>query len=346
MTDISLEKVNTMTTKMLATVNTTCLNNDKLINVLISGEKCREEALSPGHRVSVLVNQGDKSKGEKIVVSATLETNSDKYLAKPTAFDMAVHNTISALYYYNKIINPGQDLYVTPQQIWRAMTGQVDAARDPTTAQVASVDASVQKMASIQLTLDVREELKAGRLNITDSRFDQGCCKSNILAAKETTFATIKGTPNRGYCIYEEPVLHTYATAKKHVIYADYSLLNTSDTTRDDSHTIAIRQYLLQQVSLMYGRQRNSSRILYDSIYKHTGIPSPEERCREEDYTSSEVYKSRIRNCRTQDYKKIDRILESWVNKGFLKGYSRIKDAGIPRGIDVTLNYRYKGHTR
>ena len=117
-----------------------------------------------------------------------------------------------------------------------------------------------------------------------------------------------------------------------------YELLDTSDSTGNEGNTIEFRNYLLQQIGLMYEGQRNNSRILYSTLYRDTGTQPPEERLSPANYSTETAYKRNIRKEAQRDRDKISALLDAWKAKDWIKGYKLVKKGQAYIGVDITLN--------
>ena len=115
-------------------------------------------------------------------------------------------------------------------------------------------------------------------------------------------------------------------------------MLDTSQYTSDSENVAEFKNYLLQQIQLMKNtaeegkdskRFKRSNTVLIDTIYKDTGVLPPEERIGST-YTNEAVRQKEIRRLRKADRDKIEKLLEAWKAKDWIKGYSAINQKGEP----------------
>ena len=264
------------------------------------------------------------------IMALTFEDIKGKLSKQPSAYDMAVLNAISNLWYYWSKDNPQKPLYVTAQEIWRRMNGKQnkDGSAKPSSAQLAKIDASVNNMRHIDIYLDFSAELAAKRINLDDERLTGGSITDYFLNCSPIKFLTERGRTVQGYRINTEPVLYTYNAAKKHVLSFDFALLDTSSTLRDEDNVTEFKQYLLQQILLMKNGYRDNKKILLDSLYKATGIKTPEERIAGREYKNENTKRAIIRREAGGDRDKIEKLLDSFKAKDWIKGYSPLDSKG------------------
>jgi DNA-binding MarR family transcriptional regulator len=160
-------------------------------------------------------------------------------------------------------------------------------------------------------------------------------------------FTTDKGNTVQGYRISEEPILYTYNKAKKHLLYIPFEMLDTSGYTSDSENVAEFKGYLMQQIQLMKnaleeekenknkkGKKgrffKRSNIILLDTIYKDTGIQTPEERITGKEYKSETIRQREIRRFRQVDRQKIEGLLDAWKAKGWINGYTVLNDKNEP----------------
>lgn len=271
-----------------------------------------------------------KSDPVPVFVSLTYEGTEGQLTKKLTAFDCAVYNAVATRFYYWKKENLQQPLYITPQEIWRTMNGKNsrDGKANPGKAQNEKICRSLDKMRYTGFTMDLREEIEKHKLYIDDERIQGGQINTYLLNCDKVTFTTEKGRTVTGYRISNEPILYTYNRAKNHIIYVPYEMLDTSKNIGDTENVTEFRNYLLLQIQLMKSAEDGSNRfkrnniILLETIYRDTGIQTPEERAKTTAFTSDSARLTYIRKTRKADRQKIEGLLDAWTAKGWIKGYA------------------------
>ena len=277
--------------------------------------------------------------GPSVPVYASLRYDGpDLQLSRPmTAFDTAIYNTVSTLWYYHRLKAPDRPLIVTPQELWRITNGERGTKNNPSPKQLQRVRDSLDKMRFTRIFMDVSREIEAKRIILDDKRVVKGTIDTYLLKSDRVSFTTEKGNTVEGYRIESEPILYTYNRAKDHFLWVDFGLLDTSTTTGNEGHTVEFRQYLLQQIKHMTDGARDSYRILYETVYKKTAITPPENRFDPGQYSSPETYQAKVRQEAKKDREKISAILDAWAQKGYIKGYTHIKSGRTYVGIDIVL---------
>ena len=265
------------------------------------------------------------------------EVNMSKKL---TAYDKSVYEALATRFYYQRKKEPDQPLYITPREIWRTMNGRRgnDKTAKPGKTQLDKICRSIDKMRFTNFTMDISEEIRAFKLSINDERIRKGVINSYLLNSSKVEFETDKGNSVIGYKINEEPILYTYNRAKDHVIFVPYDLLDTSGTINDSENVTEFKNYLLQTIQLIKEgaadqtgkRFKRSNRILISDIYIKTGIDTPEQRAQKSSFTSDAARKTYIRKTKNADCKKIEGILESWKNKGWIRSYTALNEKRQP----------------
>lgn len=291
--------------------------------------------------------QGKKGKAPiMIYVSLTYEGENMKLSKDIRGFDLDVISAVATAYYYWNLYYPGTEFCITPQQIWRLINGTQDASRKPSAAQIRRVRDSMDKMRFTRIFMDISEEIESLNLSIEDDRVVKGIIDTTFLKADGVILTTESGKEYFAYKIEAEPILYTYNKAKNHVLFCDLRLLDTSSKTGNEGYTVEIRSYLLQQIQQMKsGRKRDSHRILYETLYKANGIPTPEERISRDNTRKEKVgtkktdntYQSNIRKEAKKDREKINALLDAFKEKGFIKGYTMAKKGNTYIGVDIDL---------
>lgn len=322
--------------KPIPTIETYGILNDKLVNGLPYGGYYGE---NNGHMIQSARVHQEKRGSAPVTVSVALTFEGDKpaLSKRMTEYDSAVYNAISTAFYYHKLDNTSGKFNITPQEIWRIMNGTQDTKKNPSAAQIEKVCESVDKMRFTRVDIDLRNEIEKYDLKINNQKIKSGRIETYLLKSEKVDFITEKGQEISGYQIDSEPVLYSYCQAKKHILFVPFGLLDTSKTTGNEGYTVEFRSYLLQQIQLMKSGHRNSCRILYDTIYNKTGIKSPNDRCKKEDYKNDNTFRATVKRESKNDREKIYSILEAWKEKGYIKDFEPVIENRSYTGIDVTI---------
>lgn len=322
----------------LPAIKTYGLMNDKVNAQMIATDAFKQD-LNGQLQLTWGVNQAPKAKEQvPVYISLSYEGTEGKITKKLSAFDNAVYNAISTRFFYWKREHGKQPFYITPQEIWRTMNGKTSGNSNPSANQVKRICDSMDKMRFTRFYMDISEELKANYIAIDDSRLTKGILDTYLLTCSKVEFTTEKGKQVTGYRIGEEPILYTYNAAKNHILWIDYDLLDTSQNTSDGENVVEFRSYLLQQIQLMINGIRNSRRILYSSIYESTGIEPPNNRLDKSNFSTEKSFITKIAQETKKDRDKIAGILETWKQKGWIKGYEPVKQGKRFVGVDIELN--------
>lgn len=204
--------------------------------VRISGRKSKKEILSFAR-----LDYSDN----------VIQTSGKKEL---TQYDREVHDALVTLY-----IDGGNE-YITPQMIYRAMTGNPEAKLPPKQREV--ISNSLDKLMYSKLVLEASDaECEA-------YGFDKWTYNSTVIQVGKST-VRMKGEVIETYHLLSEPALYTYAKFKKQICRLDIKLLNSPVSKNEEN--ITLQGYLLRRIN---GTKRGklSPTILYDAIYKQLGI--------------------------------------------------------------------------
>ena len=325
----------------LADISTYGIMNDKASAQLLQDSGLFKQRADGQLVLQWAVNQAPQKREEvPVYIALTYEGTEGRITKKLTAFDKAVYEAVSTRFYYWKQENPQKPLYITPQEIWRTMNGKKsgDGKAKPSKAQVQRICDSLDKMRFTRFYMDISEEIRAFDLHIDDERIISGYIDSYLLNSSVVEFVTDKGNTVSGYRIGEEPILYTYNDVKNHLLYVPYEMLDTSTNTSDSENVTEFRNYLLQQIQLMKNAAESGKKgryfkrnniILLETIYKDTGIQTPEERIAG-DYANEATRRQLVRRSRKADRQKIEGILDAWKAKGWIKDYTVLNQKNEP----------------
>ena len=243
------------------------------------------------------------------------------------AFDESVFNAVCTFSYYDKMA-------FTATELWRLMNGyHGNFTRKPTKKQLEKVIVSLKKLRHISLIMDISEELKAGYFTIDDDRVVAGRVEDYFIPGLIFDGKTENGRPYATFYLDREPFFFTYHRAKKHVITVPYELLSAG--AAGGKYHAEFRDFMLKRICSMKAGVFDSRYIELtgsDSIYKNTGIPTPEERISREDYALQRDYKAAVRREAAGDRDVIKGILTAWIEKKFIKDFP--KDSPFERGAN------------
>lgn len=306
---------------------------DKTVQALL--KEPSDQSSSNGLRRQVWGVKQFEFKNQPVPTYITLSYKDDdpntKISTRLTSFDHAVYDAISSIYCYHEQRAGGEGiLYVTPVDIWRAMNGGNYSNTFPTSKQVNSVIASVDKMRFTNIIIDMSAEAKLNAYKFNDDDIKYYVKDDYYLDAGKHEFFTNKGTKAWIYEIRTKPIFYAYNEAKGHVSKVDPSLLDTA--CGNEGKTVELRLYLLLQIELMYDKERDSTKMLYTTIYTDSGVEPPEERVDKSKYSNEKAYKSSIRKQKKKDRDKINAILDAWKSKGYIADYQASSD-----GVNITL---------
>lgn len=221
-------------------------------------------------------------------------------LARVNGYDKAVLNTVCSIF-------QAGNQTMTLADIFRVMNG--NTSKQPSQKQRDKILSSIKKLGATRIYLNISEEIERKYLTINDSRVTKGIIDEPLLHYTVGLFQTENGQEVYAVSILKEPILMTYSKAKSQLVSFPISLLDTKSVSATDD-IVAIREYLLQQITLMRNGQRDNKTILYESIYKSCGIDAPTDR------------KTAMRKRDS-----IDKLLEEWKQQDYIKGY-KVKKSG------------------
>jgi len=258
----------------------------------------------------IRVDIGPSQKEILSYVRLDIENNTDiQFLDenKLTPYDNDVHNAVVTLY-----VN-GNNEYVTPQMIYRTMTGNPTAQITKNTQK--EIEESLQKLA--RTWIDIKpspEEAKAYKFDRVEFTY-----RGSIIMWEAAVDVII----NRQKCenvyhIMRTPILYTYAAIKKQIATIDIKLLNTPVYKRKT--VMQLQSYLLKRILAMKNG-KVSHTILYSSIYEMA------------DFDDVKNIKKRRADIR----RTVREILQYWKDEKFIKGFSEKFEGQQPTKITISL---------
>ena len=335
------------------------LMNDKTSTLLIQSPELFTQTPDGQLQLVWAVNQAPRESEEEVPVyiALTYEGEDLKFSKPLSAEDIEICNAVANCFRLWQLDNPQKPLYITPQEIWRRMNGKDsrDGSAKPSPAQVKRICERMDKMRFTRCFMDFSKEIEAFHLSIPDEdeRLTGGRIDTYVLNSSKVEFFTDKGNTVQGYRIADEPIIYTYNKLKKRVLVVPYEMLDTSQYVSDGENVQAFKGYLLRQIQLMKNateegktgkRFKRSHTILLETIYRDTGIQTPEERADATAFTSVSAKQTYIRKTRKADRQKIEGILDAWKAKGWITGYTVLNKDNEPlkekqqaRGYSIAL---------
>lgn len=265
------------------------LYNSKLVGVDISSRKTKKEILS-----MVSLNFDDKA----IQITGKREL---------TPYDREVHDAIVTLF-----VDGGNEL-ITPQMIYRAMTGNPEAKLTP--KQQEAISNSVNKLMYSRLVIRAsKEECEA-------YGFKKFSYEGTVIQAEKVT-ATFKGSEVAEVVhLLKEPVLYTYADKKDQIGRLDIKLLNSPVNKTEEN--ITLQSYLYRRILAIKSSGKISPTIIYDTVYKQIELEAASD-------GALRKKKLKVRNT-------IKQILDYWKKQGFIKDY--IENTRKTEIVSVTVRW-------
>lgn len=265
------------------------LYNRQLVGVDISSRKTKKEILS-------MVSLDFDDKAIQIIGKREL-----------TPYDREVHDAIVTLF-----VDGGNEL-ITPQMIYRAMTGNPEAKLTP--KQQETISNSVNKLMYSRLVIRAsKEECKA-------YGFKKFTYEGAVIQAEKVT-AAFKGSEVAEVVhLLKEPVLYTYADKKNQIGRLDIKLLNSPVNKTEEN--ITLQSYLYRRILTIKSSGKISPTIVYDTVYKQIGLSAASD-------GALRKKKSKVRST-------IKQILDYWEKQGFIKGY--LENTRKTEIVSVTIRW-------
>ena len=241
---------------------------------------------------------------------------------KITAYDRRIYNAVGSLWL------SGQSL-MTPTEIFQVMYGY--SKKNPTSQQLEAIEKSLHKMQNIVVYIDLTDEVNAGIISHKQALVDAGYLKSTgdsfksvqinsrMLTYNLQTFKSVQGKEFKTFRIQGEPCLLTYNRAKGTLISIPMEYIGLSESSSTEK-TMAFQDYLLMRIMSYRNGKLKENKVLYDTLYRDSGIDRPK------------LSKDFIR-----DREAVRKLLEEWVSKGLLSGYTEIKEKRSYIGIQFFL---------
>lgn len=208
-------------------------------------------------------------------------------------FDKRVYIAISALF------NAGNNV-ITLSQIYYTMghTGT------PGTKNLNKINDAITKMTGARIFVDNKQE--AAEYKYNRFRYD-----GSLLPIERGTVFVNGKLSEAAIRIFREPPLMSFARQRKQITSVDIALLQ-SPISKTDAN-LQIEDYLLERISKDKNSKKSGCRILFKTLYSHTGIADKPK-------TNTE------RQQKKRAPGKIESYLKHYQKTGFITGYTMEKD--------------------
>lgn len=206
-----------------------------------------------------------------------------------TAYDREVHDAIITLF-----VDGGNE-YITPQMIYKVMTGNPEAKLNPKQAE--AISDSITKCMYSRLIIDAGEEAKA-------YGFDSFKYDGSLISGERVT-ATLNGNVLECLRILRPPVLYEYANKKNQIGRFAIKLLNSPINKTEE--IITLQGYLYRRILSMKGSSNLSKTIVYETVYNQINVTAASD-------GALRKKKSKVRG-------QIKDMLDYWKKENFISGY-------------------------
>ena len=287
------------------------INNSNIANQLQTIEAATAKS-GTGARVAT-ANKGKKG---EIRAFAYLKYDAENIniSGKPlTAFDKTVHNAICTLY-------EAGNTYFTPEMVYRAMNGLTNSERiTEDRGTLDPIKESIETGRRKILKIDAKDQMAKHYPGITKIVYE-----SYLLPLEKVTAVLHNSeTPVECYRLLTAPPLYEYSKNINQVISVDIKLLDTRKAVKNSPKIATFREYLIKRICTMKSAKAgmNSNKIKYATIYAEADI---------DENKLDKVQKKRNRD-------QIKSILDLYVKKGFIYGYTEYKKGRAFEGIEIQI---------
>lgn len=246
-----------------------------------------------------------RAKEQVLITGSITFTELQEQLPSLTHTDMLVYFGISNLY------NEGHTSF-TPQMVWRMMKGNPKARVTPKQKKIVieSIDKMRQMLVDIDVTAEFIDLYKKGEKGTPMT------LNENLLYLRKAT-VVIQGQEQEGYQLLSQPVLDRYSRALKHIGYVERDLIESTGGVEDG----LLNKYMIERLIGMKNAKSglHSKRILLNNVYERMDLENP-----------SRHKKMQVRN-------KIEDLLNSWQQKGEIKGYEFLKKSGAFYAVELDI---------
>ena len=322
--------------------------NDKINKVTLNNPNGMLLNADTNGQLTLFFNSQETS-SSTVSFSLTLPETYKGLSRKISGFDIAILSTVCSLYEKANV----KYLILSPEQILRVMNGKQpnDTKFNVSDAKIKKCIECMEKIRKTDLFIDITQEIENNNLKIEDERLEGGVYQDPLIECGILTTKTDKGT-RKDFVIKNQSFWYIYNSTKKHVVSIPFELLDTSAYISDADYVTEFKYYLVKQiVFLIYSKDNKINEdniILLDTIYKDSGVPTPEERAEKTSFTSENAAKTYIRKCKQADKEKIEGLLKSFKEKDFIKDFIAINKRNKPlnkgeiiKGYKIQINSNY-----
>ena len=231
-----------------------------------------------------------------------------------TQYDWEIHDAIMTLF------KAGNE-YITSSMIFDLISGKDGATLNP--KQQEHITNAITKLMYTVVKIDASEEAKKFNKKIDEFVYD-----GNLVPAERVT-VTLNGTTTETIHPFRTPPLGDYSERLSQIARIDVKYLNTP--VNKNEKTIVLQGFLSRRISTIKRNPHFSRTITYESIYDVvdlSDIKSP----------------GALRNKKNDIRNTTKKILDYWVEVGFISGYSEnVKDGGRGQIESVTIEVENTG---
>lgn len=294
--------------------------------------------INNGEMNITVAGKGTDSPTTTYILATYQETDSIKMSGKPyTEYDRQVHDAVCSLWEYGH-----KEHIMTSEMIFRAMTHDTKT-KCPSPQQIGAVTKSIEKMRHIHVEVDATEEMKIRKVTLNGEPVKSCTFNDNLLSCREIEVRA-GGKTVKAYQMGLEPLLLTYARMTNQLATVSGELLAIREVVKDESTgkikkitdsvvanseiRIAVKGYLLRRIKVIENdkkkkkkdeTKKQSNIILFDSLFKETGI---------------QKNSKTARNIKEYCYQ----VFDYWKGMRFIKDYEKRESKGKGRkSIDAVI---------
>lgn len=225
-----------------------------------------------------------------------------------TQYDWEIHDAIMTLF------KAGNE-YITSSMIFDLISGKDGATLNP--KQQEHITNAITKLMYTVVKIDASEEAKKFNKGVSEFIYD-----GNLVPAERVT-VTLNGTTTETIHPFRTPPLGDYSERLSQIARIDVKYLNTP--VNKNEKTIVLQGFLSRRISAIKRNAHFSRVITYESIYDVVDLS---------DIKSAGALRNKKNDVRNTTKK----ILDYWVEVGFISGYSEnVKDGGRGQIESVTI---------
>ena len=241
---------------------------------------------------------------------------------KITAYDRRVYNAICTLYSHGRT---QMSLY----EIYSVVTGY--GKKKPSNKQLQNILLSINKMRSVDLFIDLTEEIKTNGIKNMDILYKKNVVKENnngikycviqdhMLNAAIGHARTNAGTNVHTLILLTQPALFTYNQAKGSLLNIPTQYIAIKDINITEK-TIAFQDYFLMRIIGYKNKAMRENKIMYKTLYKEIGEEKP-----------------RLSKDFIRDRELINKLFTGWLEEDLIKSYGEIKEDRSYVGITFEI---------